>query len=297
MCVDANAGERAAARERAAQKDSIFAQERLKFHNKETQLETTQNRNVIGLSRDLSDAYATALAQQGKGRKQLENAARKYFRSKGTVNEGGRSRRFGLANYQGLLAAQSEVEGIIDNVFGRNEAYALEGAKRKFQAQQAIGREALGIPAAYGAPVMMPPTNRLGGALQVATQVASIAGTVAGIPGAGSFFGSIGKGIGGLFGGGLASSARLGSLATAQTGIPTGVFASASDIKLKENIEQIGISPQGYKIYEFNYKGFTDRWRGAMAQDVVKKNPMAVGIRDGYLTVDYSKIDVNMEVV
>ena len=54
-------------------------------------------------------------------------------------------------------------------------AYAREGAIRKFQVQQAKGREALGIPAAYGAPVMMPPTNRLGGALQVASQVASIA--------------------------------------------------------------------------------------------------------------------------
>ena len=31
--------------------------------------------------------------------------------------------------------------------------------------------------------------------------------------------------------------------------------------------------------------------------NVVKKNPLAVGIRDGYLTVDYSKIDVNMELV
>jgi len=53
-------------------------------------------------------------------------------------------------------------------------AYAREGAIRKFQVQQARGREALGIPAAYGAPVMMPPTNRLGGALQIASQVASI---------------------------------------------------------------------------------------------------------------------------
>jgi len=34
-----------------------------------------------------------------------------------------------------------------------------------------------------------------------------------------------------------------------------------------------------------------------MAQDVVKKNPMAVGIDQNYLTVDYSKIDVDMEVV
>ena len=174
MCVDANAGARAAARERAAQKDALFAQEGLKFFNKETQLARTQKRNVIGYSRDLSDAYASALAAQGKGRKQVEAAARKYFRSKGTVNEGGRSRRFGKANLQGLLAAQSEVESVIDNVLRRNMAYAQEGAVRKFQAAQAQGREKLGIPAAYGAPVMMPPTNRLGGALQIASQVASI---------------------------------------------------------------------------------------------------------------------------
>ena len=174
MCVDANAGARAAARQRAAEKDALFAQEGLKFFNKETQLERAQNRNVIGLSRDQSDAYAAALAAQGKGRKQLENAARRYFRSKGTVNEGGRSRTFGRANYQGLLAAQSEVESVIDNVLRRNMAYAQEGAVRKFQAQQAQGREALGIPAAYGAPVMMPPTNRLGGALQVLSSAASI---------------------------------------------------------------------------------------------------------------------------
>jgi hypothetical protein len=174
VCVDANAGARAAARERAAQKDALFAQEGLKFFNKETQLARTQKRNVVGYSRDLSDAYASALAQQGKGRKTVEAAARKYFRSKGTVNEGGRSRTFGKANFQGLLAAQSEVESVIDNVLGRNMAYAQEGAKRKFQAAQAQGREALGIPAAYGAPVMLPPTNRLGGALQIASSVASI---------------------------------------------------------------------------------------------------------------------------
>ncbi len=288
MCVDANAGIRAQAREQARQKDAIFAQQGLQFYNKETQLERTQNRNVIGLSRDQSDAYAGALAAQGKGRKQLENAARKYFRSKGTVNEGGRSRRFGVANYQGLLAAQSEVESVIDNVLGRNLAYSRQGAIRKFQAAQARGREALGIPAAYGAPVMLPPSNRLGGALQVATQVAQIATTIAGFPSFGA-------------GGGALSGAKLGAQATAMTGIPSMPAISfgglASDIKLKENIEEVGVSPNGHKIYEFNYKGFKERWRGAMAQDVVKKNPLAVGIRDGYLTVDYSKIDVNMELV
>ena len=174
MCVDANAGARAQARAQAAAKDARYASESLKFFNRETTLERTQQQNVIGFSRDQSDAYASALAAQGKGRKQLENAARRYFRSKGTVNEGGRSRTFGRANFQGLLAAQSEVESVIDNVLGRNMAYAQEGARRKFQVQQAQGREALGIPAAYGAPVMLPPTNRLGGALQIASSLAGI---------------------------------------------------------------------------------------------------------------------------
>ena len=291
MCVDANAGARAAARERAAQKDALFAQEGLKFFNKETQLARTQKRNVIGYSRDLSDAYASALAAQGKGRKQVENAARRYFRQKGTVNEGGRSRRFGVANYQGLLAAQSEVESVIDNILGRNLAYAQQGALRKFQAAQARGREALGIPAAYGAPVMMPPTNRLGGALQIASQVASIYSGFGGgplsFPGPTPPVGPLGNPL----------STQTSMFTGIPAILPSGAYGVASDIKLKENIQEVGISPQGYKIYEFNYKGGDVRFRGAMAQDVLQKNPMAVGIDQNYLTVDYRKIDVNMEVV
>ena len=248
MCVDANAGARAAARARAAEKDARFKSESLKFWNRETTLERTQNQNVIGLSRDQSDAYAQALATQGKGRRTVEDAAKAYF-TKMSVNEGGRSRRFGKLKYLELLQKNADVEATVQNVFGRNMAYSREGAKRVFQVKQAQARESLGIRPEYGAPVMMPPSDRLTGALNIASQVA-------------------------------------------------GIFSAfGSDIKLKENIEEVGVSPDGYKIYEFNYKGSTDRWRGAMAQDVVKKNPMAVGIRDNYLTVDYSKIDVNMELV
>ena len=250
MCVDANAGARAQARAQAAAKDARYASDSLKFWNREVTLERTQQRNIIGLSKDQSDAYAQALATQGKGRRKVEDAAKAYF-TKMSVNEGGRSRRFGKLKYLELLQKNADVEATVQNVFGRNMAYSQEGIKRVFQAKQASAREALGIRPEYGAPVMMPPTNRLGGALQIASQVA-----------------------------GIASS-----------------FATLSDVNLKENIEQVGVSPDGYKIYEFNYKGFKDRWRGAMAQDVVKKNPMAVGIRDNYLTVDYSKIDVNMELV
>ena len=256
VCVDANAGARAAARERAAQKDAIFAQEGLKFFNRETTLKRTQNLNILGYSRDISDAMAGAIAQIGEGRQRVEDATRAYLSSK-LVNEGGRSRRFGLKKYQVLLSKRQEVDSVINNILGRNLAYTQEQSKRKFQVAQAGAREALGIPAAYGAPVMLPPTNRLGGALQIASQVV------------------------GIVSGGFDIADSINN----------------SDINVKENIKQVGVSPNGHKIYEFNYKGFKDRWRGAMAQDVVKKNPLAVGIRDGILTVDYSKIDVNMELV
>ena len=192
MCVDANAGARNAARERAAQKDAIFAQEGLKFFNKETTLKRTQNLNILGYSRDISDAMAGAIAQIGEGRQRVEDATRAYLTSK-LVDEGGRSRRFGLKKYQILLSKRQEVDSVINNILGRNLAYTQEQTKRKFQVAQKGAREALGIPAAYGAPVMLPPTNRLGGALQIASQVAGI------------------------------------------------YSAFSSDIKLKENIEEVGV--------------------------------------------------------
>jgi hypothetical protein len=79
VCIDANAGARAAAREKARQKDAVFAQEKLKFFNKETSFSRTLNRNVIGYSRDFSDAYVQALYTQGKGRKRKEDIVRAYF--------------------------------------------------------------------------------------------------------------------------------------------------------------------------------------------------------------------------
>ena len=249
MCVDANAGARAQARAQAAAKDARYKSDALKFFNREVTLERTQQQNIIGLTKDQSDAYAQALATQGKGRRTVEDAAKAYF-TKMQSDEGGRSRRFGKLRYLELLQKNADVEATVQNVFGRNMAYSREGAKRVFQVKQAQARESLGIRPEYGAPVMMPPSDRLTGALNIASQVAGIYSAFSG-----------------------------------------------SDIKLKENIEEVGVSPDGYKIYEFNYKGFKDRWRGAMAQDVVKKNPMAVGIRHNYLTVDYSKIDVNMELV
>jgi len=94
-----------------------------------------------------------------------------------------------------------------------------------------------------------------------------------------------GKDTGAMFMGALSTGLSIASLF-----IP-------SDIRIKEDIEQVGVSPDGHKIYEFNYIGKPTRYRGAMAQEVAKIDPMAVGIRDGYLAVNYGKIDVNMEVI
>ena len=264
--MNLNADKQEAARQEKANKDAAFGASKTEFHGKENQLAISQNQNVIGYTKDLSDAYATAVTTIGKGRAAIEDAT-KAFLSSQKVNEGGRSTRFGLNKYLTLLQKTNEVESVVDTILGRNMGYVQEGARRKFSMANTEAREALGLVPQYGAPVMMPPSNRLGGALKIGTAVLGTAASMYTL---------------GAFGGGT------GPLK----------FIFGSDRKLKDNLKEVGISPQGYKIYEFSYKGDSTRYRGAVAQDVVKINPMAVGIHpEGYLTVDYSQIDVDMEVV
>ena len=81
--------------------------------------------------------------------------------------------------------------------------------------------------------------------------------------------------------------------------VATGI-AAISDKRVKDNIDRVGISPQGYGIYEWNYRGESpdERYRGVIAQDVVKQNPMAVTIlENGLLGVYYDKLDVELEAV
>ena len=70
--------------------------------------------------------------------------------------------------------------------------------------------------------------------------------------------------------------------------------AAASDYKLKKNIKLVGKSGSGINVYEFEYKDKLyglGKYRGVMAQEV----PYASIMDNGYLKVDYSKIDVNFE--
>ena len=266
--MDLNAGERARAKAEWHEKNQIFFANKIGFHNKEEQLQQAQNTIVIGYSRDVSDAYAAAVTTIGKGRAAIEDATKAFLASQ-SINEGGRARKFGRNKYLALLQKTKEVEGVVDTVLGRNMAYMQTGAVRKFQGANAQAREALGVAPTYGAPVMMPPTNRLGGALQIGMQALSMASSIY----------------------------SLGGLGATTKGPMSWFFGKPSDRRLKDNIKEVGVSPKGYKIYEFSYKGGNTRYRGVMAQDVVKKNPMAVGIENNYLTVDYNQVDVDMEVV
>jgi len=68
--------------------------------------------------------------------------------------------------------------------------------------------------------------------------------------------------------------------------------AFMSDVRLKENINLIGKSPSGINIYNFNYKGYSNRYQGVMAHEV----PYAsIETNTGYLAVDYNKIDVEFK--
>ena len=173
MCIDANAGARAAAKQRAREKEANFKQKALQFFNKETSLARTLDRNIIGYSRSQADAKSRAMQIQGRGRAARQNAVAKYFRTQ-KVNEGGRSRKYGRAQYLSLLQKEAQIQRAIDNAFSRDLASMQTINQRRFLAANARARESLGVPAAYGAPVMMPPTDRLSGALSIASSIAGI---------------------------------------------------------------------------------------------------------------------------
>jgi len=74
-------------------------------------------------------------------------------------------------------------------------------------------------------------------------------------------------------------------------------LAITSDRRLKTDIKRIRTSPSGIPVYEFRFKeDLEKKWEGVMAQDLLEmgiEDVVNVG-KDGYYSVDYDKIDVNM---
>ncbi|HSU99203.1 MAG TPA: hypothetical protein VLI91_03775 [Roseiarcus sp.] len=64
---------------------------------------------------------------------------------------------------------------------------------------------------------------------------------------------------------------------------------------MKKNVRRIGASPSGLPLYAFTYIWGGPEMVGVMAQDLLHLRPDAVLVSDdGYLMVDYDKIDVKM---
>lgn len=80
----------------------------------------------------------------------------------------------------------------------------------------------------------------------------------------------------------MGTGALSGSTTTTQQ--PTPFF---SDARLKDDMEPIGETYDGQKIVKFRYKGDKQKQIGLVAQDVEQHHPDAVGLSQGYKTVDY----------
>ena len=88
----------------------------------------------------------------------------------------------------------------------------------------------------------------------------------------------------------------VGTVVGIASGMGWGGFTS--DRRLKKDIKKIGTSIKGYNIYRYKYLDQSEEYIGAMADEVFKKNPEAVYRMDnGYMGVDYSKIDVEFKEV
>ena len=90
--------------------------------------------------------------------------------------------------------------------------------------------------------------------------------------------------------------AKRGILSVMTAGSTSPVIGpKPSDIRLKTDIEKVGVSANGLPVYTFRYIGGDAVYRGVMAQDVLKMLPEAVSImQNGYLAVRYDMLGMEM---
>ena len=240
-------------------KDAQYHSESLKYWNRETTYTRGKARIARGLSRAKSDNYSRALYALGQGRRAMAGLEQD---------------RAALQSAKGAISQSGESRSA---AYGRN-------ARAKILAKQAAIESS--IDTTFGQNMA---GNNQKITRQYQRQVAKNRDALGVTPEYGMPVMMPPKGNRTM------ANLQFG-LGIISTAAP---FFMASDIKLKENIKEIGKSPKGYKIYEWNYKSNKNtRYRGVIAQDVVKINPMAVGIMpNGYLGVYYDKVDVNMEVL
>jgi len=175
VCIDANAAARNAAQQRWAEKDAKYRSESLKYWNRETSAVRGMQRAATGYSRSVSNDYQRALYVQGQARKAYQAGFIKYQQTKGSVNEGGRDRRASKKGLVALTRARGQLDNAVQREFGVQMQRRYRARLLKMQNFQAKTRESLGIRPEYGAPVMMPPSDRLSGALSIASTIVGLA--------------------------------------------------------------------------------------------------------------------------
>ena len=75
-----------------------------------------------------------------------------------------------------------------------------------------------------------------------------------------------------------------------------GAVAGFSDPRLKDNVKKVGKDEStGLNLYEFNYKWDERRFVGVMADEVQEVYPEAVGEEQGFLTVNYAMLGLEMK--
>lgn len=97
----------------------------------------------------------------------------------------------------------------------------------------------------------------------------------------------------------MASAAKTAGSGGILSGLISGAAAlfAFSDDHLKERIVRVDTRRDGLGIYEFNYKGTAQRFRGVLASEVERTYPRAVHTEHGYRVVNYSIIGAIPEVV
>ena len=138
-------------------------------------------RAATGYSRAISNDYQRALYMQGQARKAYQAGFIKYQQTKGSVDEGGRDRRARKKGLVALTRARGQLDNAVQKEFGVQMQRRYRARTLQFQGAQAKSREALGIRPEYGAPVMMPPSDRLSGALSIASTVVGLASNLHGM--------------------------------------------------------------------------------------------------------------------
>ena len=184
--MDLNASARQQAKQRWMEKDANYRSASLKFWNRETTGQRGLNTATIGFSRAMSNDLQRALYVQGQARQQYENLFSKFYAQGGDIigKQEGRSRTAGRKGLLALTRARGALNNAVRNEYGPNMARRYQARLRQYQGARAKAVNSVGVRPEYGAPVLMPPTNRLGGALQIASQIAGLVSAFNGLGGA-----------------------------------------------------------------------------------------------------------------